>query len=118
MYKNTLNVILVLFASLIGLFFFVIPLEQYYDMGRDTKGVPCAQLPDIESAKKIYLDHNDTIKEIENVSPGFIWVELATGRCEGKAEVQIFYDSRDSRNEIKAIIGNLFFGIPYRMFNI
>ncbi len=115
MYKNTPIVILTLFGSLIALFFFVIP---YYDMGRDAQGVPCDQLPTIESAQKIYLDHNDTIEAIENVSPGLIWVEFSTERCEGKAEIRIYYDSMNSRNEIKEIIGNRFFGIPYRMFNV
>lgn len=83
----------------------------------DTKGLECEELPNWDQAEKIFYEHNDTISQIEAISPGNIFVSLHEP-CADKGEVVISYDSIDSRNKIKDLIGDSFYGIPYVMYNI
>ena len=82
----------------------------------DTKKVSCDELPSIEEVKKILSEHHDIIKKYENPSKGR-WIEIDE-RCHGKADIIIYYDTLKTRKKIKKQIGNTFFGVPYRMFNI
>jgi hypothetical protein len=80
--------------------------------------LPCEVLPDIETVREIVENHQDVIEEIENISPGYVWVEI-NERCDGKGELYIYYDTIDTKKEILDIIGTAtFFGIPYRLFNV
>lgn len=68
--------------------------------------------------RKTIEEHQDIITSIENTSPGFVWVEI-NKPCDGKGKLLIYYDTITTRNKIKSIIGDeIFFGVPYRMFNI
>lgn len=71
----------------------------------------------MSQAEQIYNEHLDTVEQIENISPGYVFVSLVE-RCLGKGEVEIYYDTNSTRNQIKDLIGDTFFGIPYVMFNI
>jgi hypothetical protein len=80
--------------------------------------LPCEDLPDIETVQQTIEDHQDVIQEIEDLSPGYISVEI-NERCNGKGELYIYYDTLSNREHIVEIIGaETFFGIPYRLFNV
>ena len=80
--------------------------------------LPCEDLPDIETVRQIVEDHQDVIQDIENTSPGYVWVVIHE-RCNGKGELHIYYDTVYTKEKILEIIGaDTFFGIPYRLFNV
>jgi len=96
----------------------VILTFSIYETTKGSSGLPCEELPDIETARQIIEDHQDLIEEIENTSPGNVWIEI-NERCDGKGELFIYYDTIYTKNKIKEIIGgDTFFGVPYRMFNV
>ena len=79
---------------------------------------PCFLLPDIETVRDVVDAHQDVISQIENTSPGhvFVWINE---RCDGKGELHIIYDTIETRDKILEIIGgDTFFGVPYLLFNI
>jgi hypothetical protein len=113
-------VLLVVFISGIilgGAIIFYWVVEPLFIIGQDTKRVPCDQLPNMSQAEQIYNEHLDTVEQIENINPGNVFVSLVE-RCPGKGEVEIQYDTMSTRKQIKDLIGDTFFGIPYVMFNI
>jgi len=80
--------------------------------------LPCKDLPDIETVRQVVEEHQDVIQEIENASPGYVWVEI-NERCNRKGELYIYYDTIYTKEKILEIIGaDTFFGIPYRLFNV
>jgi len=80
-------------------------------------GVPCSDLPDIEVVRQTFDEHQDIVFQIENISPGNVFIEVHEC-CDGKGEIFIYYDTIATRNEILELIGGDFFGIPIRLFNI
>jgi len=112
-----LIIILVIIVS-IGSIPIVILVFEIFETIKDSSGLPCEALPDIETVRQIIEDHWDLIEEIENTSPGNVWIEI-NERCDGKGELFIYYDTIYTKNKIKEIIGgDTFFGVPYRMFNV
>ena len=112
-----LIIILVIIVSVGSIPIFVLAFD-FYSTIKDSSGLPCEELPDIETVKQIIDDHLDLINEIENTSPGNVWTGI-NERCDGKGELFIYYDTIYTKNKIKEIIGgNTFFGVPYRMFNV
>ncbi|MFX0075118.1 MAG: hypothetical protein ACFE96_06735 [Candidatus Hermodarchaeota archaeon] len=80
--------------------------------------LPCEYLPNIETVRQVVEEHQDIIQEIENINPGYVYVEIHE-RCKGKGELYIYYDTVSTREQILELIGgDTFFGIPYRLFNI
>ncbi len=80
--------------------------------------LPCDDLPDIVTVRQVVEDHQDIIQEIENINPGYVYIEIHE-RCNGKGELYIYYDTISTREQILEIIGaETFFGIPYRLFNV
>jgi len=111
-----LIIILVIIVS-IGSIPIVILAFSILETIKGSSGLPCEALPDIETVRQIIEDHQDIIEEIENTSPGNVFVEI-NERCDGKGELFIYYDTIYTKNKIKEIIGgDTFFGVPYRMFN-
>jgi hypothetical protein len=80
-------------------------------------GVPCDELPDIDTVIQIFEEHQDTVDQIENISPGNVFVTIHEC-CDGKGEIFIYYDTLSHRNQILKLIGGDFFGIPIRLFNV
>jgi len=112
-----LIIILVIIVS-IGSIPIVILAFELFETFKDSSGLPCEELPDIETVRQTIEDHQDLIEEIENTSPGNVFVEI-NERCDGKGELFIYYDTIYTKNKIKEIIdGDTYFGVPYRMFNI
>jgi len=112
-----LIIILVIIVS-IGSIPIVILAFELFETIKDSSGLPCEELPDIETVRQTIEDHQDIIEEIENTSPGNVWIEI-NERCDGKGELFIYYNTIYTKNKIKELIGgDTFFGVPYRMFNI
>ena len=118
--RNKKWILLVVFISGIilgGAIIFYRVIEPLLIIRQDSKRVPCDQLPSMSQAEQIYNEHLDTVEQIENISPSKVFVSLVE-RCPGKGEVEIHYDTISTRRQIKDLIGDTFFGIPYVMFNI
>jgi hypothetical protein len=81
-------------------------------------GLPCEKLFTAEEVKSVLEKHKDTIRQIEQVDPGHIEIELDELSCPGKMDIIIWYPSHKDRIKIEQIINNeTFFGIPYNLGN-
>lgn len=95
-------------------------LRAYDDFVLDSKNhyLPCEELLAEEQASRIVEQHQDAIRAIEQVNPGFVGVEVDASSCPGRADLLIWYASHQDRLAIQRLIGNeTFFGIPYRLQN-
>lgn len=80
--------------------------------------LPCEQLPSESEVTQVVKGHPDEIREIEQVNPGFVGVEMDVAPCPGKADLIVWYGTHRDRVMIEAIIGGeTFFGVPYRLHN-
>jgi hypothetical protein len=78
----------------------------------------CDLLPGTDYAESVMAENSGIVSQIESLNPGNIWLELDSASCPGKAELLIYYATESDRQEIKNLIGDDFFGIPYKMFNV
>ena len=79
--------------------------------------LPCEQLPALSEVERVIAAHQDTIRQIEAVSPGLVGYDTGSP-CPGRGDIVFWYGSRSDRRAIEAIIaGDMFFGIPYRLNN-
>ena len=78
----------------------------------------CQQLPTEAEVMRVVEAHRDTIKEIEQVKPGFVGMEIDTSTCPGKGDILFWYGTHQDRLQIESIIADdTFYGIPYRLQN-
>jgi hypothetical protein len=78
----------------------------------------CEQQPVEAEVKRVMDEHQDVIKKIEQINPGFVGVEMETSICPGKADLLFWYGTHEDRLLIEDIIaGETFYGIPYRLQN-
>ena len=94
--------------------------KAYDEMIWDNRGhyLSCEQLPSAAEVRRIMEDHQDVIKKIEQINPGFVGVEMDTSTCPGKADIIFWYGGHQDRLLIEGIIaGDTFHGVPYRMQN-
>jgi hypothetical protein len=78
----------------------------------------CGQLPTEAEVRRVMEAHQDIIKKIEQIKPGFVGVEMDTSNCPGKADIVFWYGTHKDRLLIEDIIaGDNFYGIPYRLEN-
>lgn len=119
MQKKTCILLVVFISGIIlgGAIILYWVVEPLFIIWQDSQRVPCDQLPNMSQAEQIYNEHLDIVEQIENINPGHVFVSLVE-RCPGKGEVEISYDTISTRNQIKDLIGDTFFGIPYVMINI
>jgi hypothetical protein len=116
--KNWILLVIGISCIILGgaiIFYWVV--EPFFVIWQDSERVSCDQLPNMGQAEQIYNEHLDIVAQIENINPGNVFVSLVE-RCPGKGEVEIQYDTISTRKQIKNLIGDTFFGIPYVMFNI
>lgn len=96
-------------------------LRRAYDnyvLDNENHYLPCSRLPSPEEVEQVVMEHQEVIRQIELVNPGWVGVEIDTATCPGHADLLIWYASHADRQAIKAIIGEeTFFGIPYRLQN-
>lgn len=80
--------------------------------------LPCKKLPTEAEASRVVEQHQDTIRVIKQVNPGFVGVDIDTWTCPGRADLVIWYASHQDRLAIERIISSdTFFGIPYELQN-
>ncbi|HBG74820.1 MAG: hypothetical protein A2X25_06970 [Chloroflexi bacterium GWB2_49_20] len=80
--------------------------------------LPCKALPAEAQVSAIVQQHRDIVREIEQVNPGLVGVDMDSSTCPGKADLVIWYASHQNRLEIENILGgDSFFGVPTRLQN-
>lgn len=87
----------------------------------DSRIKPCSELPTIIEVEKILQEHGAAYTKIEQIleRKGWIGIDYYTQqRCPGKADIEIAYPTLKEREKIKSLIGDSFFGVPYRLNNI
>jgi hypothetical protein len=78
----------------------------------------CDQLPSEAEVRQVMDEHQDVVKRIEQINPGFAGVEIDTSTCPGKADILFWYGTHQDRLLIESIIAaDTFYGIPYRLVN-
>lgn len=80
-------------------------------------GVSSEDLPPLSEVERVVEEHQDVIKEIESINPGFIRVYIDSS-YPGKGIIVIEYASNRDRLLIEELIGETFFGIPWKGINI
>lgn len=78
---------------------------------------PCSQMPTIAEAKKILNQHESIVNQIKKVNPGFIDVRVQASDCVGKGIILISHPSEKDCNSLKQVLGNTFYGVPYKLIN-
>ena len=79
--------------------------------------ISCEKLPSIAEVEKVIVEHQDVIRQIEAVDPGFVGIEVNTCGT-GNADITFWYGSHKDRMSIENIIGSdTFFGVPYNLQN-
>ncbi len=79
--------------------------------------ISCEKLPPIAEVDKVVDEHQDVIRQIEAVDPGFVGVEVNACGAEN-ADITFWYGSHKDRIAIEKVIGSdTFFGIPYNLQN-
>jgi len=87
-------------------------------MGNKEHFLGCADLPAAEEVEHALLSHQDAVNHIEQVHPGHIVIYADRSRCPGKADIVILFATLEDSLAIRRIIGgDIFFGVPYRMYN-
>lgn len=79
--------------------------------------VSCEKLPALSEVENLMAEHQDVIRQIEDIHPGVIRVYVSTP-CPGKGSLVIEYASHEDRMQIEALIGDTFFGVPWKGINI
>ena len=78
----------------------------------------CNQLPSEDEVRRVVEEHQDIIKRIEQINPGFVGVEIDDAICPEKADILFWYGTHEERLMVEDIIaGETFYGIPYRLEN-
>lgn len=76
----------------------------------------CAELPSLASVEQVMSEHQDLIRQIVAIRPELINVSIDPS-CPGKGILVIEYASHADRMQIEALIGDTFFGIPWKGIN-
>ncbi len=81
--------------------------------------IPCNRWPTPDEVDRVLEQHAEVVRRIESIKPEGIDVFVRAGRCRGRVEIGIYYQTWRHRDEIKQIIGDekRFFGVPYTLFN-
>ena len=79
--------------------------------------IACEKLPRLAEVDKADDEHQDVIRQIEALNPGFVDVEVNACGPEN-ADITFWYGSHKDRIAIETLIGSdTFFGIPYNLQN-
>jgi hypothetical protein len=79
--------------------------------------VSCEKLPALSEVESLMEEHQDVIQQIEDIHPGFTKVNVDSS-CPGKGSLVIEYASHEDRTQIEALIGDTFFGVPWKGINL
>lgn len=76
----------------------------------------CEKLPALSKVEQTIEEHKDLIQQIEAIHPGFIRIYIDSS-CPGKGSLVIEYATHDDRLRIEELIGDTFWGIPWKGIN-
>lgn len=117
-YRMAIYLLLLSGIILIIVKFNIIP--RTYDFLVDNKNhyLPCEQLPSVSDVNLVIQERQDKIKQIEQIAPGLVGIEVDDWSCPGKADIIFWYNSHENRLKIEKIISDsTFYNIPYRLQN-
>ncbi len=77
--------------------------------------LPCEQLPTAERVGQVLTEHADVWSRVEGMSEA---VSVDWDRCPDKADLQIYCAAAQDCARIKQLIGDTFYGVPYRMYDV
>jgi hypothetical protein len=85
----------------------------------------CAELPSLVEAHAVLENHQDIVRQIEGVNPGFIHLSLfSPEQCSQKAYLVVAYTTTQDKITIQEIFSQVediddkrFFGVPYVLRN-
>lgn len=78
----------------------------------------CDDLPTVEEARQVLIDHEDVIKKITSIDSVTVNVSDNNPNCPDKGLIVISYGGHDQRLQIEKIINDdKFFGFPYDLIN-
>ena len=81
--------------------------------------INCEALPGQDDIEAIMETHQNIIKQIEDINPGHIRVYMdSSDTCPEKYLLVIEYPSHANREQIEALIGDTFFGVPWEGRNV
>jgi len=76
----------------------------------------CEELPPLSEVERIVEENKEVIRQVESIDPGFISVYIDSS-CPGKGSLVIEYPSHADRLRIEELIGDTFFGVPWKGIN-
>jgi hypothetical protein len=76
----------------------------------------CEELPPLSEVERIVEENKEVIRQVESIDPGFISVYIDSS-CPGKGSLVIEYPSHADRLRIDELIGDTFFGVPWKGIN-
>lgn len=75
-------------------------------------------MPTIAEAEEILNDRKSKVDQIKKVNLGFVDVRVqASENCVGKGIILVSHPSEKDCNSLKQILGNSFYGVPYKIIN-
>ena len=88
----------------------------------------CEGFPSVEEVKQVLAEHNELVQQIEDVSPGHVFVHLTPcpegafitieyGGISEKMEIERVLDAAGAREEGRENVLWEFFGVPYGWSN-
>ncbi len=118
MRKNSINKVVigvVIVLILVIATYVIVALSTVF---LDLRPLPCKNLPSLEEVNRVLAEHQEIqrIFEEKDIHADIGISSVQADRCPGKAAIVIFYEGSD-RTEVKRLIGDSFFGIPYHMIN-
>jgi hypothetical protein len=78
----------------------------------------CEELPTLPEVEQTLAAHQDMIAQIEAISSGISVYTNSVSSCPEKGLLVIEYASHAEREQIEALIGETFFGIPWEGHNV
>ena len=86
-------------------------METVY--GSKPHRVPCDQWPTPDEVRRVIDQHQEVVRQIESINPGFTVLDINTLSCPERADIQILYATARDREAIKLILGDgKYSGLP------
>ncbi len=120
MLKKNAIIYCVTFGALVLMILCGIYLYYQSAVYEATKEIACIHMSSVGVVEQTISEHKDVISEIEKLG-GIVSITPTFTNpkgCAGAAFVVIYYSTNTQRKEIKKMIGDQFFGHPYRMINM
>lgn len=79
----------------------------------------CNELPSAEAIERTLEQHASTRAQIEQLNPNaIVFVIEENKRCPEKATLVIYHATAAEEKQIRQLLGESFFGIPYELRNV